>query len=285
MRLSIVIACLDAAELLPHQLGALAEQGWQGWWELVVADNGSRDGSRAVAATFAERIERLRVLDASQRRGAQFALNAGVRASLGDAILLLDADDQVAPGYLAAMASALAAHELVAARYDCDSLNDETSRRARGAHQHQGLMNSYSFLPYAGSGGLGFQRQVFDRVGGFDERLQWLYDVDLCWRAQEQGFALSFVPAAVVRVRYRDTGRGMYRQARNWGSVEPYLYRRHRSSGMPRPPLAEVLKGWGRLPVRLPELRRPGTRGYYLRNLGLRVGRLRGSLSSRVMFL
>jgi hypothetical protein len=77
----------------------------------------------------------------------------------------------------------------------------------------------------------------------------------------------------------------VYRQARNWASVEPLLYRRYRSVGMPRSSLRAAAKGWARAVLRLPELRDPERDAHYLRLLGQRVGRLQGSLQQRVVFL
>ncbi|HET9225168.1 MAG TPA: glycosyltransferase, partial [Thermoanaerobaculia bacterium] len=44
-KLSVVIPCLNAEATLGDQLEALAGQGWSGEWEVIVADNGSTDGS------------------------------------------------------------------------------------------------------------------------------------------------------------------------------------------------------------------------------------------------
>src|SRR5579864_1647403 len=76
-RLSIVIACRNEAETLPKQLDALAAQDWPGWWQVVVVDNGSTDGTAEVARRWADRISNLEVVDASQRRGQAYARNVG----------------------------------------------------------------------------------------------------------------------------------------------------------------------------------------------------------------
>src|SRR3989442_13566072 len=107
MRLSVVIPCRNTADQLPPQLWALAREKWQGWWEGVIAENGSTDGTREVAEQFKDRLPRLLVVDASARRGAAYARNVGGPSASGEAFLFLVAYDGIAPGYLPAWTFAL----------------------------------------------------------------------------------------------------------------------------------------------------------------------------------
>jgi len=283
--LTVVVPCLDAGPLLDEQLDALASQVCDRPWELVLADNGSTDDSRERFLRRASSFASARVVDATRARGTAPAINDGTRSALGAKVVLIDADDVAAPGWLAAMSVALDAHPIVAARFDCVTLNDPATVLARGEPQRDGLMSSYGYLPYAGSGGLGYRRAAFDAVGGFAEELRYLFDVDFCWRAQELGYQLAFVPDAVVRVRFRSSGGDTFRQARGWARIEPMLYRRHASAGMPRSAVRGAARGWARAAVRVGELRDPERRYSYLRALGQRVGRLEGSVRARRVFL
>src|SRR6185436_4446014 len=157
LRLSVVLPCRDAAATLEPLLMALAAQSWEGEWEVLVADNGSTDGSRQVVERFRERVPGLRVLDASDRPGQGHARNVGAAAARGDALLFLDCDDEPAPGWLAAMGSALARHGFVACRYDQSKLNPPWLAASRPTPQAAGL-NPYvypPFLPHAGGSSLG----------------------------------------------------------------------------------------------------------------------------------
>jgi glycosyltransferase involved in cell wall biosynthesis len=53
-RISVIIPCLNGAADIPDQLRALAGQTWSGWWEVVVADNGSTDGSGDARSSLRE---------------------------------------------------------------------------------------------------------------------------------------------------------------------------------------------------------------------------------------
>ncbi|HEX2804591.1 MAG TPA: glycosyltransferase family 2 protein, partial [Kineosporiaceae bacterium] len=99
-RLSVVIACLNAQDVLGVQLAALAGQECPVPWELLLCDNGSTDGTVALAESWADRLP-LRVIDASGVRGSGPARNAGAEAARGEWLGFCDADDEVGSGWLA----------------------------------------------------------------------------------------------------------------------------------------------------------------------------------------
>jgi glycosyltransferase involved in cell wall biosynthesis len=287
MDLSVVIPCLNAAGKLGEQLEALARQEWDGWWEVIVADNGSSDGSRAVAQRYAERLPHVRCIDASQRRGAPFARNAGAAAAQGEGLAFCDADDVVAPGWVEALACALDRHVIVAGRMDFDALNVGWTATSRPRVQTEGLQYGPrpGFLPHAGGGNLAIRRELFNRLGGFDESLPVLEDTDLCWKAQLAGAQLHFCSDALVHVRLQDSMANTFRQARRYAHYNVILYKRYRPHGMARRSPLVGLAAWLLLPVRLLRVRDRGSLALWVWALGWRVGRLRGSLRERVLAL
>jgi glycosyltransferase involved in cell wall biosynthesis len=87
--LSIVMPCLNEAETLATCIGkaqrALAQHGIEG--EVIVADNGSSDGSREIAARLGARVVPV------GERGYGAALQGGIAAARGRYVLMGDADD------------------------------------------------------------------------------------------------------------------------------------------------------------------------------------------------
>jgi len=282
--LSVVIPCLNAAGLLPFQLEALARQEWHGTWEVIVADNGSTDGSRALAASYAHRVPGLRVVDASARRGRHYACNVGVGEARGPSIVFVDADDEVAPGYVAEMATALREHDVVAARLDHVALDPSWMATVGSTFQTKGLEDGFGFLPFGAGCSLGFQRSVFDAMGGFRERASYCEDVDICWRAQLAGYRIEFVPNAVVHYRSRTTLLGMFRQHRNFGRARALLYRDYRADGMPPRGSKLALDEWWSVARAVPRLRSRAEAARWSRRLGRCVGRLQGSVRYRVWY-
>ncbi len=80
MKLSVVIPCLNEAQTIQKAIGLAKEliSAVGGDGEVVVADNGSADASRALAAEAGARVVPV------ERKGYGFALMAGIRAAAGD---------------------------------------------------------------------------------------------------------------------------------------------------------------------------------------------------------
>lgn len=234
-RLSVVIPCFNSEATIGAQLSALATQTTRYPWEVLIADNGSRDDTLAIATSFRDRIKRLEIIDASARRGAAYARNTGAKAAAGDSLLFCDADDVMGDGYVDAMGRALEANKFVACRYDFRKLNTSWLAAARGAQgegQEEGLAGGYCHptLPYAGAGGLGIRKSVHEAVDGFDMTLGAMAgqeDTDYCIRVQLAGTPLTFVREAVMHVRFRATVAGVFQQAWAWAESGAHVQRRY----------------------------------------------------------
>ena len=103
MTLSIVIPVYNTEAWLPRCLESVAAQGVpQEALEIVIVDDGSTDGSAAVAAEFAAGHPNTRVLT-QPNGGLSAARNAGLAAAAGDYVWFVDSDDRVAPDSISAI--------------------------------------------------------------------------------------------------------------------------------------------------------------------------------------
>ena len=82
--LSVVIAALDADRWLGEQLEALASQVTDFDWEVILADNGSRDGTKGVFEGYLVRLPSSAWVDASDTKGPAHARNVGAKFGLTD---------------------------------------------------------------------------------------------------------------------------------------------------------------------------------------------------------
>lgn len=100
--LSAIVPAFNRAELLPLTLRSLLRQT-RPPDEIIVVDDGSTDGTAAVAAALGAPV---RVV-AQPNAGPAAARNRGLRESAGDLLLFFDSDDLLAPGSLAALEATL----------------------------------------------------------------------------------------------------------------------------------------------------------------------------------
>lgn len=286
-RLSVVLPARNAADEIVGQLEALASQRWTQTWEVVVVDNGSEDRTREIAESYSARL-RLRVVDASTRYGAAFAYNRGVEAAEAPAIAFCDADDEVAAGWVAAMGDALAEHDLVACVSDTSKLNEPWLAETREP-QPPGRLSRAPFPPYApysGAGGLGIRRDVHERLGGFDEAMRELFDLDYCLRAHALGIELRLVPGALMHYRYRSGLRAIFAQARRYAEQMAIVQLRHENrSERPTTRKPWLLRGWKPIVCALGSAHRRGGRAKLAWLLGWQAGRYLGSARHRFLAL
>ncbi|MGH8125298.1 MAG: glycosyltransferase family 2 protein [Rhodanobacteraceae bacterium] len=233
---SVVIVAADSgASLRECVLRALASSAPV---ELIIVDNGSRDGVPQALARAHECDERVAVLYNRANLGFGPAVNIGVRQALGDAIVFLNPDCLVEPDTIARMLDALRAHSdagvVGAVVCEADGTPDPASRRRdpllrrslnemTGRARREAENARYEGVDVPGpipesvievenvSGALMLlPRVAFERLHGFDEGY-FLHceDLDLCRRARDAGYKVYL--AGAVRVRHAKGGSSAHR--------------------------------------------------------------------------
>ena len=149
--------------------------------EIIVADNGSSDGSGDVARAAGARVL---VLPADRVASLR---NRGAREATGRLLAFVDADHELAPGWPeAAVALFDEEPDVVAAGAQYQAPADGTWVQRmydRLRRRHPGRRPT-EWLP---SGNLVVRRDAFEAVGGFDTTLETCEDVDLCQRLRARG--------------------------------------------------------------------------------------------------
>ena len=214
--LSVVIPARDAAGTIGRQLEAVVAGAAE--VEVVVADNGSTDGTQEVVREFARRHPHTVLLDASSTPGPSFARNQGIAAASHELVALCDADDVVAPGWADAVLDGLRRHEFVGGPHEFELLNPSWVCDARGRERTREFWTLEDVggppWPHVTTSNLGIRRSAHDAVGGFDEALQWSEDNDYAFRLRLQlGLTPVWVEDALVHYRYRTRMRDLQAQA------------------------------------------------------------------------
>lgn len=217
--ISVIIPNLNGRIYLDPCLRSLRRQSHKDF-ETILVDNGSEDGSvQWVEHNFPE----VRVVRFDSNKGFSVAVNAGIRASTGEYIALLNNDTEADPNWLLELKRALDLEEEVgfcASKvlfYDrrdlINSAGDVVTASGYawnlGFHlQDRGEFNREKLVFGASGAAAIYRREMFEDVGLFDEDYFAYYeDVDLSFRAQLKGYKCRYVPRAVVYHRLGGTTR------------------------------------------------------------------------------
>ena len=209
--ISVVIPNYNGIKYLGNLLAALDAQ-IRVPDEIIVVDDCSTDDSVAFLRAHAPHI---RIVALPENRGFVGAVNAGIAASTGSLVALLNNDTEPAPQWLGALEAALAAHPEAGS-----AASKMVFRDAPGRINSAGIGCTDYGMVYdigygcddgpayeearevfgASAGAALYRRAMLDAIGLFDAALvMWYEDVDLSFRAQMRGFRCRYVPDAVVR--------------------------------------------------------------------------------------
>lgn len=285
LAVSVVIAAFNAASTLEAQLDAIAAQEWTGVWELVIVDNASTDGTREIVEQTLAGWSRFRLIDATDGQGPAYARNVGARAARGQSLVFCDADDLVAPGWLAAMGDALAVHDFVSGPIELTRLNPGWLAESRGGTGTDGLVWFEGRFPFASSCNLGVNRALFLEQNGFDEALQVGEDIDLSMRLHLHGVDLTFAAGALIHYRYRPDLRATFERAIAYGAAGPSIAELWRARGGIAVSRWKGLRNWVWLVRHLGLLRSRAGQARWLWVAGQRLGSLRGSWTVRRLYV
>jgi GT2 family glycosyltransferase len=225
--LAIVIVSYNARDDLSRALDSLHAAPSEVPAEVVVVDNGSRDGS---AAMVRERWPAVRVIDAGGNLGFSRGNNLGIRATRSELLLLLNSDTIVPPGAIDRLVADLEAHPeaaIVGPRLVDEEGRLEISfgrmigplnellQKAVGRLYDRGvrlvqwrmerLAGRARDVDWVSGACLLVRRRDAEAVGLLDERF-FLYteDVDFCASVRALGRTVRYTPAAeVVHARGR----------------------------------------------------------------------------------
>jgi GT2 family glycosyltransferase len=244
--LSVIIVNLNTREVLRACLHSLLPAMNTGRVEVIVVDNGSRDGSPTMVA---EEFPQVRLLALPENRGFAVANNLGMRHARGRYFLILNSDTEIIGDALERIVAFMDAHPDVGAlgpkllnsdgslQYSCRrfpsfrtalfhrySLMTRLFPRNRFSSEY--LMTDVGHdqtmdVDWVSGAALVVRREIFEQLGGFDEGFfMYAEDVDWCYRIKQAGWRVVYLPEARI----------MHHIGRSTRLV-PYAmtYQRHRS--------------------------------------------------------
>jgi peptidoglycan/xylan/chitin deacetylase (PgdA/CDA1 family)/SAM-dependent methyltransferase len=195
---SVIIPVHNAAKTLEVTLNSLVLQSYV-LWEAVIIDDGSTDGTRTIAESWAHREKRIRVLH-QPKLGVSAARNRGLQEARYSFVLFLDGDDSIAPAHLERMMGKLSSDCTLDAVH-CGWQNILPSGIV--GRRHHGSSEGDLFQYFASHCHFAIHSCVLRRdlalaVGGFDVSLATCEDWDFFQRVARTGARFGRVPEVLA---------------------------------------------------------------------------------------
>jgi glycosyltransferase involved in cell wall biosynthesis len=247
-RVSIIIPCYQQGTFLAKAAESALSQTHRNL-EVIIINDGSTDSTRDVAEHLrVNNPERVKVIH-QQNQGQARAREAGLQLATGEAVVMLDADDQLEPAMAETCLRAFAEHpnaDAVVGNAWLMRPDGQTTIRLFEQNRIAGWPEILTHNPYGALCAIMVRRAAIEAVGGpAADGMPGCEDWDLWVRMARCG--MKFVPVEATLGRYRQTPHSYSRRAltmlksscellRRCVTTDPRLANAHRSVA---PPIAE----------------------------------------------
>jgi glycosyltransferase involved in cell wall biosynthesis len=234
---SIVLPTYNGARYLAESLDSCLAQTY-GNWELIVVDDCSRDATPDIAAAYAARDGRIRLIRHETNRKLPGGLNTGHAAARGAFLTWTSDDNRYKPRAIERMVAFLRARPDVGLVYTDVDYIDDAGRFTRVVPAAEPSMLACSNI--IGACFL-YRREVYERVGTYDPELFLAEDFDY-WLRVYRRFDIAPLPESLYEYRIHGASLSQTKSAQVHASMERTL-RRH-LPGLLRSSRPERARGW-----------------------------------------
>ena len=236
-KVSVVVPMRNEEQYIERCLAALAAQDYPSeLLEILVIDGLSADRSREVVKDWAIRYPHIQLLE-NEKQQTPAGLNVGIRSATGDIIARVDAHCEVAPDYISQCVRYLektgadnvgGLMRPVSDTYwgQTIALSTSTPFGVGDSRFHYSQEEQFVDTVYMGT----FRREVFDRIGLFDESLVRNQDYELNYRLRAAGGRIFCTPAIKSRYYTRPSMSALWRQYFQYGFWKSRVIRLHPAS-------------------------------------------------------
>jgi mycofactocin glycosyltransferase len=227
---SVIIPTKDRRDELGECVDAVFAQDYpKDKMEVVVVDDGSRDGTGDLVRTYP-----CILLTNSESRGQSYSRNVGAKEARGEILAFLDSDCVPEKKWLQELITYFQWERIGAVGGYVDGYFEATtldryekafSPLNLGKHIMLGTNNESTF--YVPTCNLLIHRQAFIETGGIRESMHVGEDVDFCWRLRKKGYDTLYIPRGTVYHKHRNSLVKMFKRRADYGTSEAILYRMH----------------------------------------------------------
>jgi len=229
LKISIVIPAFNEGKNIIECVRSLKAQGFpKNDFEIIVVDNNSKDNTADIVKNLDV------ILKVEYKRGPAAAKNTGISLAKGNIIAFIDGDCIATKGWLKNIVSGFYKPDVgcvaggIAAMED-DNLSHMERFLIKKRYLSQAQHIEHQFLPFAATANAAYRKEVFDKIGLFDEKLFVGEDADLSWRMQLfTDYKIKYIPDAEVFHPYESKRKQLFRQKRQHAYGSVMLYKKYK---------------------------------------------------------
>jgi glycosyltransferase involved in cell wall biosynthesis len=204
LKVSIIIPTKNEAKYLPRVIDSLLSQDYpQEDLEILIVDGRSTDHTRNAVEQYRRKAHAIRLIDNPQIYTV-FAFNAGIKNATGDIIFFVGAHTEYSPNYVSTVVKYIQEGKAECVGSVACTLPGDDTLMARSIalvlSSPFGVGNSYmrtgqKTVRYTDTASCsGYKRDVFDKIGLFNEKLIYSQDIEFNLRLRKAGMRILLVP-------------------------------------------------------------------------------------------
>jgi glycosyltransferase involved in cell wall biosynthesis len=203
---SIIVPTLNEEKYIENCLKALKSQDYKGKYEIIVADGMSKDNTVKIAKKYADKVILVK------KRGAGAGRNAGAKIAKGVIFFFIDADTVASFNLITEITKVMRKGEVIGASCPVLPLSANISEFLLYWFYNQFVKASLiAKKPQIAGICCAYEREAFEKIGGFNEKMKTLEDHDLSLRISKFG-EIKFVESTFVLTSPR--------RIRAWGKTK-----------------------------------------------------------------
>ncbi|NND93258.1 MAG: glycosyltransferase family 2 protein [Flavobacteriales bacterium] len=236
MRVSVIIPSLNEGGFISEMIESLIVQDFpKDEWEVLIVDGGSEDNTREIVRSYQDTCPWIKLLD-NPNKVVPHAMNIGIRESLGDVIVRMDAHSRYPSNYVSRLLKVqedTQADNVGGVWETIPGSDSDVALAIALATSHPfGIGNAayrlenesikeVDTVPYGC-----YPRKVFEQIGYYDEDLVRNQDDELNGRLIAAGGKIVLIPDLKIKYSARPTWKKMMRMFYQYGMYKPLVNRK-----------------------------------------------------------